>query len=100
MKVHFLQSGGLVGAVKGCTLDTAALEPEAAAEVERLVRVSGLRRSGEHLSDSGRDLHQYEITIEDGKRKVSLVVDDANVPPAAKALLGYLKKCARPQPPG
>jgi hypothetical protein len=37
MKVRFVQSGGFVGAVRACELDTAALAPDAAREVERLV---------------------------------------------------------------
>jgi hypothetical protein len=99
MKVRFVQSGGFAGAVKGCDLDTQALPPDQARELERLVRESGISQSGEHLSDGGRDLHQYEITIEDGRRKLAVTFDDANVPPAARAFLGFLKKCARPQPP-
>jgi hypothetical protein len=97
MKVTFLQSGGFAGTVKGCEFDTAALTPEAARELERLLRGSGLPTSGEFLSATGRDLHQYELAIEDGKRKTEVVFDDSTVPPSAKPLLGFLKKHARPK---
>jgi hypothetical protein len=96
MKVQFVQSGGFAGAVQGCELDTAALEPEVAQELERLIRGSGISGSGEFLSNTGRDLRQYDITIEEGHRKASVVFDDATIPPAAKPLLGFLKKQARP----
>ena len=33
-------------------------------------------------------------------KQVSVVLDDRTLPAAAKALVGYLKKCARPQRPG
>jgi hypothetical protein len=97
MKVRFHQSGGLVGTVHGCEVDTKTLAPEAAKEFERLVHGSGIAASGASLSDTGRDLRQYEITIEDGKRKVSVVFDDQTIPAAAKPLLGLLKKHARPE---
>jgi hypothetical protein len=97
MKVQFVQSGGLVGAVKGCELDTADLPPDAARELERLVRESGISGSVESFSKAGRDLQQYEITIEEGDRKHQVVVDDATVPHPARPLIGFLKKYARPR---
>jgi len=97
MRVEFIQSGGLPGTVKGCVLDAASLPADEAQELERLVRASGITASVESLSEASRDLHQYEITIDDGKRKVTAVLDDRTLPPAAKPLLGFLKKRARPQ---
>jgi emfourin len=100
MKVRLVQSGGLLGIVRSCELDTSALGSAAAVELERLVRSSGISASGEHLSESGRDLHVYEITIEDGDRTCTVVFDDASVPPAVKPVIGYLRERARPEPPG
>jgi hypothetical protein len=99
MKVQFVQSGGFVGAVKGCEFDTAALAPDVVQEIERLVRGSGISESGEFLSDTGRDLQQYEIVIEHGDRKVSVLFDDSSIPASARPLLGFLKKHARPKAP-
>ena len=100
MKVRLVQSGGFLGIVRSCELDTSALGPDAAAELERLVRGSGIKASGEHLSESGRDLHVYEITIEDEDRTWTVVFDDASLPPAVKPVIGYLRERARPGPPG
>jgi hypothetical protein len=97
MKVQFVQSGGFVGAVKGCELDTAALAPDVAEELQRLVQESGISGSGELLSDTGRDLQQYEITIHKGNRKSSVVFDDSSIPQSARPLLGFLKQHARPK---
>jgi hypothetical protein len=96
MKVKFVQSGGFAGTVKGCQLDTAALAPDAAQELQRLIQASGICASGTLLSEKGRDLQHYEMIIDDGIRKTELVFDDSTVPQAAKALLGFLKKHARP----
>jgi hypothetical protein len=100
MKVRLIQSGGLLGIVKACELDSSVLGHEAAGELERLVRGSGISASGAHLSQTGRDLHQYEITIEDETGTLSIVFDDATIPPAAKPMVGFLKRHARPQAPG
>ncbi len=50
MRVKFLQSGGVVGAVRGCELDSARLAPDDARELESLVRDSGITESGEFLA--------------------------------------------------
>jgi emfourin len=98
MKVRFSQSGGFAGLMKGCEIDTAALPPESARELEQLVQASAIPQSGEFLSESSRDLHQYEITIDDGASKRSVTFDDQSVPPSAKPLVGYLKKLSKPEP--
>ena len=95
MKVQFVQSGGFVGTVKGCELDTATLAPDVAQELERLIRESGISGSGESLSKVGRDLHQYDIRIEEGTQNFSVVFDDATISQSMKPLLGFLKKHAR-----
>ena len=97
MKVRFEQSGGYAGLLKGCEIDTATLPPEKAKELEQLVNASGISASGEFLSISSRDLYQYEITIEDGGSKTSVIFDDESVPQSAKPLIGYLKKCSKPK---
>ena len=91
-----MQSGGYAGLLKGCELDTKTFPPETAKELEQLVEASAIPASGEFLSDSSRDLHQYEITIEDGGSKTSVVFDDESIPQSAKQLIGYLKKCSKP----
>lgn len=97
MKLKFHQSGGYAGLLRGCEIDTSTLAPEAAREIHQLVEASAISSSVEKLSDSSRDLHQYEITIEDGAAKSSVLYDDESLPPAAKPLVGYLKKCSKPE---
>ncbi|HET6878600.1 MAG TPA: protealysin inhibitor emfourin [Pirellulales bacterium] len=97
MRLHFQQSGGFAGLVKGAEFDTATLPVGQARALERLVHESGITSSGEFRSTAARDLWQYDITIEDGNRNVSISFDDGTVPNGAVALLRYLKKHARPQ---
>ena len=97
MKVHFLQSGGYAGLVRGCVFDTAELSPEQSSEIEKLVRESGLSGSGKFFSETQRDLQQYEITIEEGSCHASITFDDASIPSTAKSLIHFLKKNARPR---
>jgi hypothetical protein len=96
MKVRFDQSGGFAGLLKSCELDTAHLPLEQGEELLKLIGASAIKASGEFLSNSSRDLHQYEITIEDGPSKRVVVFDDESLPAAAKPLIGFLKKCAKP----
>lgn len=99
MKVHFVESGGYLGLVKGCDLDTTTLTPESARELEKLVKSSGISTSGEFLSDVGRDLRLYEITIEDRNKKIKATFDDEKLPAPAKPLIAYLRKQALPMAP-
>lgn len=97
MKIHFVQSGGFVGLCRGCELDTAELAPHRAQELEHIARMSGISTSGTFFSQSGRDLQQYDITINDGTSKVSVTFDDETLPAAAQSLVDYLQKCSRPK---
>ena len=97
MKVGFHQSGGYAGLLKGCEIDTENLPAEKAKEIHELVQASAIADSGAYLSNSSRDLHQYDITIDDGASKKSVTYDDETLPASAKALIGYLKKCAKPE---
>ena len=97
MKISFVQSGGFVGLRRGCELDTAALAPDMAQELERIAKTSGILTSGVFFSESGRDLQQYDITIDDGNSEISVTFDDETLPLAAQSLVDYLQKRSRPK---
>ncbi len=97
MKISFIQSGGFPGLRRGCELDTTGLAPDTAQELEHLAEASGISTSGVFFSESGRDLQQYNITINDGNSEVSVTFDDETLPAAAQSLVDYLQKHSRPK---
>ena len=99
MRITFVQSGGFVGAVKGCVLDADDLAPTERQELESLVAASGLAGSLERLSSAGRDLRQYAVVIERGAMEERLDCDERSVPETARPLIAFLSARARPQPP-
>jgi hypothetical protein len=99
MKITFMQSGGFVGAVKGCVIDAADLAPGERQELESLVASSGLTESSGVFSAAGRDLRQYDIVIEHDGAVQRLCCDERSVPEAARPLVTFLAARARPQPP-
>jgi len=100
MRVRFLQSGGIVGAPRGCELDSAQLAPDDARELVALVGASGLIASGEFLSGSGRDLRLYEINVESEAGRVNVKFDDQTLPEPARPLVSFLRRSARPRERG
>ncbi|WP_426139643.1 protealysin inhibitor emfourin [Pseudomonas sp. DWP3-1-2] len=96
MKVCLIQSGGVVGAIKSCEVNTSSLEEAEAQHLKQLVHDSGLIQSSRAVSEQARDLKQYEITIEDEAHPICVVFDDQNVPPSARTLLGFLMQRAKP----
>lgn len=96
MIICFVQSGGIVGAVKSCEVNTATLDQPEADQLKQLVRDSGLNRSCSFVSDQARDLKQYEITIEDEENPICVVFDDQNVPASVRTLLSFLMQRAKP----
>jgi hypothetical protein len=100
MRVTFLQSGGVVGAVRGCELDSGSLQPDEARELESLVLSSGITESGEFLSLEGRDLRLYEIRVENGSKVVAVTFDDRTLPEQARPLVSYLRRNAKPRKRG
>jgi hypothetical protein len=98
MRITFTQSGGFVGAVRSCAVDTATLADADRREVEALVAASGLVVPLELFSAGGRDRRQYEITIEKGSAPLRIACDDASLPAAARPLVAFLSARARPVP--
>jgi hypothetical protein len=96
MRVTFIQSGGFAGAIKHCTLDTETMGAEDARALEELIANADVSASREVRSRSGRDLEEYQISIATGDKRVTVVQDQSTLSPHLKALVGYLKKCARP----
>jgi hypothetical protein len=97
VRVQFTQSGGIVGAIRQCTLDTSSMDAGEASKLEALVKNADLfSMPGQQRSLTGRDLEDYEISIDEGHGGVTVVRDQSTLKSEAKALVAYLKKCAKP----
>ena len=96
MRVKFLQSGGIVGGPRGVELDSSRLHADDARELQTLVHASGILESGVFLSESGRDLRIYEIQIERGAGIVAATFDDHTLTDAARPLVSFLRRSAKP----
>jgi hypothetical protein len=94
-----VQSGGVGGLVKESQLDTGNLVSDEARTLENLVRHSGISTSGIYLSPTGRDLRQYDLTIEEGGGRIEATYDDHTLPAGARPLVAQLKRWARPARP-
>lgn len=91
-------SGGFVGQVRGCRIDTLA---EAVAErtaLEALVIASGLVASFERFAATARDRKQYDLAIERADAFVRVSCDDASLPEPARPLVAELVRRSTPQP--
>jgi|SRR5262245_10434258 len=96
MKIMFRQSGGFAGMLRGAEVDAQALDPKEAEELKRLLQENPAAET--RAASKARDLHQYEITVEDGGKKRTLQFDDSQVPDALRPLLKTLKQKSKPQP--
>ncbi|MEX0669701.1 MAG: protealysin inhibitor emfourin [Pirellulales bacterium] len=98
MRITFMLSGGFVGSIRGCRIDTATLPDADRGDVEHLVEASGLTESFERFTPTGRDLRHYDLAIEWATRLVRVSCDEASLPDPARPLIGFLATRAVPQP--
>ncbi|MCZ8121601.1 MAG: hypothetical protein O9295_27025 [Microcystis sp. LE18-22.4A] len=99
MKIQFQQSGGFAGLIRGCEIDTQLLSPDEAAQLQSLVKQSGILQLQSQRTENAADLFNYEIVIEteDGNR-YSISSDDNSLPQSVKPLLEYLQSQCQPIP--
>lgn len=96
LKITFTQTGGYVGLVKGCTLDTRSLPADEAAELKTLIERSDIFRTSSQLTPNARDLQVYEITVETAQGAHRVELDDMSVPQSMRPLLNYLVRNSKP----
>ncbi|NBW95307.1 MAG: hypothetical protein EBR28_00900 [Planctomycetia bacterium] len=94
LRISFSQSGGLVGLVRRCVVNTDGLPPDEQRKVHELVAATGWRRSWAR-SSRAFDRFWYEIVIVQGATELSVECDDACVPARARPLVAYLKDRAK-----
>ena len=94
-----LLTGGFAGLVRGCDLDLDALAPTQRAEIDRLIAASGLANTPAAKPQSkGRDLMQYEITIESTAGTIRADLTDLDLDDKVEPLVAFLQTRAGPMP--
>ena len=96
MRITFTRSGGFAGVRLRTTVNEDELSTEAAAQLRQLVDGADcFRLPGKIVADRKQpDRFQYELLLEDGERRHSILVDEEAVPPAMQPLLEWLTHIA------
>ncbi|MDP9399253.1 MAG: hypothetical protein M3P96_16160 [Actinomycetota bacterium] len=88
IRVSLVRSGGFGGLSREGSLDTSALDAEAAREVADLVDRLDLPRLAETRRAPGRpDGFQYDLTVERGDQQWQLSLAESQVAPELRPLL-------------
>jgi hypothetical protein len=102
MRVVFQVSGGIAalpGLAAPRVIDVDALDPDARTTVERLVDEAHFFELPPRLPapKGSADCQLYEIAIEDGQRRHTVVVSDPVTHPALQALVAHLRRLSSPR---
>ena len=114
MKIHLERSGGFAGMTSSTTVDSKALAPNDANELQKLVDKSNLferstsraqqpesRQSNPQYPSPGTkiktkkgaaDYFTYKITIQNGNKEQSMECNDVNMEDDVKGLVDFVKK--------
>ncbi len=98
MQIQFARSGGFAGMRLGGTIDTSTLDPgEAQALQQELAnaRFFELPAQLSGGSSAERDRYQYEITVEDGGKKHTVVAGESAIPANLQPLIQHLEQLVR-----
>jgi hypothetical protein len=94
MRLAFRRSGGYLGLTSTCEVDTATLPPDEAAQLQELVKQSGVDSATSAHSARGADLIEYELVLETPHGSRTVAFDTMTLPSSARPLVEYLEsKC-------
>ncbi len=99
LKIRYVQSGGLAGLIRGCTIDAASLAPAAATVLRHLVNAASLAELKTARSPGVADLLLHDFAIETDAGTLHLSFDDLTLPRALKPLMAFLARRSNPLPP-
>jgi hypothetical protein len=97
MKVYLEKSGGFAGMVTSTSVDTQLLPPNEAKEIRRLIENSHFFElpsqpppQSSKTTKGAADYFTYKITVQDDKREHSVQLNDINMEPKVKPVIGFL----------
>jgi hypothetical protein len=91
-KIKLRRSGGFAGLTTAYELDANLLSPAETSQLQTLVQRSGLLQANSQHTPDGRDLINYEITIQTERCTHTVSFDDLSLPETAKPLIDYLER--------
>ena len=108
MKIHLERSGSFAGMTSSITVDTKALAPNDANELQTLIHKSNLfersAKSAQHAptpntktktKKGAADYFTYKITIQNGDKERSMECNDINMQAEIKGLVDFVTKHAQ-----
>ena len=95
-KVHFRQSGGFAGLVRGSEAAGKDISDAQRKALER--HAKGSSAASSNKASRGRDMVVYELELDTDIGPVRLEFDEAGVPEDLEALVKELSKRAKPTP--
>lgn len=96
MKVQLQQSGGFMGALQECSLDTDQLGADEVQAIQESVTNTNWTEAESHPS-AIRDGYQYHVRVEDQEQTYTAAYTDQTLPESLKPLVGVLKKYLKPK---
>jgi len=97
MRIHFARTGGFAGMRLASTIDSDALPMEEAQALQSELENARFFELPAQLSGTsgGADRFQYEITVEDGRRKHTIEASETGIPADVQPLVQHLERLAR-----
>jgi hypothetical protein len=94
IRIDLVRSGGFAGISQHASVDTDKLPPEEAAGVAELVRAVDFDALAALASGPPRapDRFQYDLDVQQGRRRHHLTLGERSVPPELRALIDHLMK--------
>jgi hypothetical protein len=101
-KVSMVREGGFAGVARSTEVDVAALPPDEAGRLTRLVEAARFFELPAVVPTprQGADRFVYRVTVEGDGRRHSVRVADGAVPEALQPLIDYLMAARPAAPPG
>lgn len=92
MKITFHQSGGFVGLIKGCEIDSELLSTAEGQQLNSLVNQSGILEAQSNNTPNVADVYNYHIVIKTKKMTYQVSFDEQNLSEEIIPLIDFLKE--------
>lgn len=97
MRIHFERSGGFTGMIVKTSIDTEQILPEEAQPLLESIHATRFFELPERITagKEGADQFQYQITVEEGGKKHTVILSEAGAPDELRPVLHQMTLLAR-----